>query len=387
MAPTAAQQDENPFDAFMKNVGGWWSEMMPPEKPTTPSETTVANGKPSPPKPTGEGMVPPKPPPRRSSSQADRSGETSPLSPLSTESEASLAALTAESKAQAAALPPPPPPRRSSESTPPSPSPVSSPPPPPRRSSDAAVDAKVEAAVAKVEAKAAEDLAAVEDEWSTKLGEYISRNAQLRVEVKQATRRSAEAEKALEAAHAKMAELQKAAAEQTAALAKSNQRVKELEQRLKASNAYSSPKANGGGDFPPAFSDAVPMASPEYDNYLEALEQEETVRTFSPADEERALRQIDAKASPGGHFSTAPDGREAILASLNAANGGDAEMTPKSRNGTPKGPVVPREPAINEPKDTSVGKKQPAAKSGRFSLRRLTGSKSSSSLKYPKGLD
>ena len=71
------------------------------------------------------------------------------------------------------------------------------------------------AAAAKVEARDAEELEAMEDEWSAKLGEHISRNAQLRVEIKQATRRAAHAERALIAANVKMAELQKATAEES----------------------------------------------------------------------------------------------------------------------------------------------------------------------------
>ena len=243
-----------------------------------------------------------------------------------------------------------------------------------------------------MEARAAAELQTCEDEWSAKLGEYISRNAQLRVEVKQATRRATEAEKVLEAANVKMAELQKAFAElescnaqQAAALAKSNKRVEELEQRPKPSSPHGN--VGNGGDFSPAFSGtAGPMASPEYANYLDELELEDEYRggTFSAADEDRALQQIDAKASPGGHFSAAPEAeRDAILASLNAAAGPDVVRPPMSRD-----PSKTREPhladeAINGPKDVGA---RPAKKPGFLRRLTLTGSKSTSALKYPKAM-
>lgn len=60
----------------------------------------------------------------------------------------------------------------------------------------------------------------LEDEWTEKLAEHMSRNAQLRVDVKQAERRAKEAERRAEKAEA--------------ALAAANARIVELEASLEA---------------------------------------------------------------------------------------------------------------------------------------------------------
>lgn len=58
--------------------------------------------------------------------------------------------------------------------------------------------------------KLSEKLAAVEDEWSAKVAEFMQRNAQLRVDAKSATRRVAVLDAELETARKRIAELEKA---------------------------------------------------------------------------------------------------------------------------------------------------------------------------------
>ena len=73
---------------------------------------------------------------------------------------------------------------------------------------------------------APEMLEYLEDEWTVKLAEHMSRNAQLRVDVKQAERRAKEAERRAEEAEA--------------ALAAANARIAELSASLEAHVHYKS---------------------------------------------------------------------------------------------------------------------------------------------------
>ena len=66
----------------------------------------------------------------------------------------------------------------------------------------------VTASLADADALISESADAIDDAWPEKIGEHVRRNAQLRMESKQATRRATQAEKTLEAAQARIAELE-----------------------------------------------------------------------------------------------------------------------------------------------------------------------------------
>jgi len=55
---------------------------------------------------------------------------------------------------------------------------------------------------------AVKHISTVEAEWAAKIGEFVQKNADMRIEAKQATRRAAAAETALDAAKARIAELE-----------------------------------------------------------------------------------------------------------------------------------------------------------------------------------